>query len=254
MGREPCASGQKAHDIEGQLRVDLAAAFRMAAGFNWHESVGNHFSVAVSADGKRFLINPRWRHFSSIKASDLLLLDSADHRTPNRPDAPDPSAWSIHSQVHARVPQARCVLHLHPPFATALSALADPTLKPIDQNTARFYGRIAQDMQYGGIADEVNEGKRLAAALDGRRILMMGNHGVLVTASTIPEAFEDLYFLERACRTLILALSTGQDLNVMPPALASRTANDWETYSGMAFAHFDELKRALDSKDPSYAH
>jgi ribulose-5-phosphate 4-epimerase/fuculose-1-phosphate aldolase len=93
-----------------------------------------------------------------------------------------------------------------------------------------------------------------ASLLSCRRILMMGNHGVLVTASTIPEAFEDLYFLERACQTLILALSTGQDLNIMPPALASRTADDWENYSGMASAHFDELKRALDGKDPCYAH
>jgi ribulose-5-phosphate 4-epimerase/fuculose-1-phosphate aldolase len=83
---------------------------------------------------------------------------------------------------------------------------------------------------------------------------MMGNHGVLVVAATIPEAFEDLYFLERACQTMILAYSTGQELQVMTPALAARTARDWEEYSGMAFAHFDQLKRVLDSQDPSYAY
>jgi ribulose-5-phosphate 4-epimerase/fuculose-1-phosphate aldolase len=151
------------------------------------------------------------------------------------------------------MPRARCILHLHPPFATALSTLADPTLKPIDQNTARFYGRIAQDLDYGGIADEDREGARLAAALGDQRILMMGNHGVLVTAETVAEAFEDLYFLERACQTLILAYSTGQELRVMPPELAERTARGWDKYSPMASAHFDALKQGLDRAAPEYA-
>lgn len=240
-------------DMDWPLRVDLAAAFRLAARFNWHESVGNHFSVAISPDGKHFLMNPRWRHFSGIKASDLLMLDAEDQETMQRPDAPDRSAWAIHGQLHARLPQARCILHLHPPYATAVAALADPSLKPIDQNTARFYQRIAIDLAFGGIADDAAEGARLAGALGNRRILMMGNHGVLVTGPTIAEAFEDLYFLERACQTLILAYSSGQPLNVMSPALAERTALDWEDYSGMSFAHFDELKRTLDRQDPGYA-
>ncbi|WP_307269877.1 class II aldolase and adducin N-terminal domain-containing protein [Labrys wisconsinensis] len=240
-------------ETERRLRVDLAAAFRLAAQFNWHESVGNHFSASLSPDGRRFLMNPRWRHFSGIRASELLALDADDDRTMERPDAPDPSAWAIHGQLHARLPQARSILHLHPPYATAVAALADPTVPPIDQNTARFYNRIAVDRAYGGIADSAAEGARLADILGNRRVLMMGNHGVLVVAPTIAEAFEDLYFLERACQTLVLAYSTGQPLNVMSPELAERTAVDWEDYSGMSFAHFDELKRALDRQDPAYA-
>jgi ribulose-5-phosphate 4-epimerase/fuculose-1-phosphate aldolase len=243
-----------AADIEGHLRVELAAACRLAAGFNWHESVGNHFSVAVSADNKRFLMNPRWHHFSTVRASELQIFHVDDTDTMQRSDAPDPSAWSIHSQLHSSIPQARCILHLHPPYATALATLADPTLKPIDQNTARFHGRIAQDLNYDGIADSETEGRRLAAALGDRRILMMGNHGVLVVAPSIHEAFEDLYFLERACRTMILAYSTGQKLRMMEPALAARTARDWQEYSGMAGAHFRELEQALRRQDPTYAH
>ena len=84
-------------------------------------------------------MNPRWRHFSRIKASDLLLLDADDKATMERPDAPDPSAWCIHGHIHAGVPHARCVLHLHPPYATAIATLADPEIKPIEQNTARYY-------------------------------------------------------------------------------------------------------------------
>jgi len=239
---------------ERLLRIDLAAAFRLAVQFDWHESVGNHFSAAVSSDGRRFLMNPRWRHFADIRASELLLLDTDSPDTMARPDAPDPSAWAIHGQLHARLPAARCILHLHPPYATALAALADPSLKPVDQNTARFHDRIAVDLAYGGIADDAEEGARLANVLGNRRILMMGNHGVLIAAETIAEAFEDLYFLERACRTLILAYSTGQPLNVMPHALAERTARDWEDYSGMGSAHFAALKRALGVSDPTYAY
>jgi ribulose-5-phosphate 4-epimerase/fuculose-1-phosphate aldolase len=239
-------------DAEWALRVDLAAAFRLAASFNWHEAVGNHFSVAVSGDGRHFLMNPRWRHFSRIKASDLQLFDNQDEQTMQREDAPDPSAWCIHSQLHAKVPHARCVLHVHPPYATALSALKDPTILPIDQNTARFYGRVAQDLAYGGIADDPNEGARLAGVLGRHHTMMMGNHGVLVTAPTVAEAFDELYFLERACQTLMLAFASGQPLNVMSPELAERTARDWQAYSGASLAHFEELKRLLDEQDDSY--
>jgi ribulose-5-phosphate 4-epimerase/fuculose-1-phosphate aldolase len=237
---------------ERQLRIDLAAAFRLAAEFNWHESVGNHFSVALSPDGKQFLMNPRWRHFSRIKASDLLRLDG-DVRPVEGPDAPDPSAWAIHRNLHARLPHIGCILHLHPPYSTALTALADPDLKPIDQNTARFYGRVAIDLDYRGIADDDEEGTRLAGLLANHGIMLMGNHGILVTAPTIAQAFDELYFLERACQTMVLAYSTGQPLKIMPHDLATRTANDWDDYTDMSFAHFDELKKTLDDRDASYA-
>jgi ribulose-5-phosphate 4-epimerase/fuculose-1-phosphate aldolase len=235
-----------------ELRVELAAAFRIAAALDWHESVGNHFSVAVSPDGKRFLMNPRWRHFALIRASDLLLLDSDDETTMSRSDAPDPSAWCIHGRIHARLPAARCVLHLHPPYATALATLADPELKPVDQNTARFFRRVAVDREFGGIADDRAEGDRLAGVLGDRRAMIMGNHGVLATGATVAEAFEELYFLERAARTLVLAYSTGRPLAVLPDALAEKTARGWDAYAGQAGAHFRDLMRLLDAKDLSY--
>lgn len=249
----PLRTSDQAEDLEWQLRVDLAAAFRLAAQMNWHEAVANHFSLAVSADGRKFLINPRWRHFARIKASELLLLNSADAETLKRPDAPDPSAWCIHGNLHAELPQARCVLHVHPPYATAISALRDPDIKPVDQNTARFFNRLAIDLSYGGIADDQEEGARIVRALGNKRRMMMGNHGVLVVADSVAEAFDDLYYLERACQTLVLAYSTGQPLNVMADALAEKTARDWEEYGSSAAVHFEEMKLLLDREDPSYA-
>jgi ribulose-5-phosphate 4-epimerase/fuculose-1-phosphate aldolase len=244
------------HDLEGddlrQLRIDLAAAFRLTVEFGWHESVGNHFSAAVSADGKRFLLNPKWQHFGTIRASDLLLLDADDPDVMNRPGAPDPSAWTVHGTIHRERPSVRVLLHCHPPYATALSTLKDPSMKPLDNNTARFFGALGIDLGFGGIADDAEEGARLAAALGNNKTLMMGNHGVTCTGDTVAEAFEDLYFFEKAAKTLMLAYATGQPLAVLSDEVAQRTAEGWHGYKGMAFAHFDYLKSTLDRKDPSY--
>jgi ribulose-5-phosphate 4-epimerase/fuculose-1-phosphate aldolase len=238
---------------ERHLRIDLAAAFRLAVQFDWHEAVANHFSLAVSPDGRKFLMNPRWRHFSRLRASDLLLLDADDDTIMHTADAPDPTAWCIHGRIHRALPRARCILHLHTPHATAISALVDPEIKPIDQTTARYFNRVAYDLNYGGIADSTAEGDRLAAALGNQSTMLMGQHGVLVAGETVADAFDRLYYLERACRTLVLAYSTGQPLNVMGHDLAESTARAWEADTRQPLAHFAELKRGLDASDPSYA-
>ncbi|MFO1033663.1 MAG: class II aldolase and adducin N-terminal domain-containing protein [Hyphomicrobiales bacterium] len=236
-----------------QHRVDLAAAFRLAAHFDWHEAVANHFSLATSPDGKTFLMNPRWKHFSRIRASDLLSLNADDKSAMDRPDAPDLTAWSIHGRLHALLPQARCIIHLHPPYGTALASLADPEIKPIDQNTARFFNRVAMDMNYGGMANTDAEGERLGRLLGNKSIMMMGNHGILVVASTVAEAFDLAYYLERACRNLILAYQTGKPLHIMSDAVAEKTAQEWEADREQFLSHFSEMKAILDAKDASYA-
>jgi ribulose-5-phosphate 4-epimerase/fuculose-1-phosphate aldolase len=252
MGKSDASASAKSLENELQLRVDLAAAFRLVADFGWHESVGNHFSAAVSSDGRHFLLNPRWRHFSLIRASDLILLDATDDTVMDGPNAPDPSAWTIHGSIHCTVPNARVIVHCHPPYVTALACLKDPSLKPIDQNTARFFGIVGLDADFGGIADDATEGARLAGLLGNMPILLMGNHGVTVTAPTVAHAFEHLYFFERAAQTLMLAYASGQPLNVLTDEIAERTARDWLAYDGMAFEHFEQLKLMLDKKDPSY--
>jgi len=183
---------------EAAIRVDLAAAIRLACRADWHEGVANHFSAAVSADGRRFLVNPRWVHWSRVRASDLVLCDADDPATLDRPDAPDPSAWSIHSALHRMLPQARVALHIHPPHATALACLKDPAIKPVDQVTARFFNRLAYDRNFGGIASEGAEGERIAKAIGNHAAVMMGNHGVSTLGATVAEARDALYHLERA--------------------------------------------------------
>ncbi len=231
---------------EAALREDLSAAFRLAAKLGWHESVGNHFSAAVSDDGRRFLLNRRWQHFASICPADLLLLDADDAGVMDGPDAPDASAWTIHGTIHRLAPEARVVLHCHPVHSTALAMLADPVMKPLDNNTARFFNRVAYDRGFGGIADEAEEGLRLVRSLGGHKVMLMGNHGLLCAGQSVAEAFEDMYFFERATQTLLLAYASGQALAVLSDEIAEKTAQGWEPYRGMADAHFSYLKSTLD--------
>lgn len=239
---------------EQQLREDLAAAFQLAAKFDWHECVGNHFSATLSGDGSRFLLNPKWRHFSSIKASDLIevTLETGDEMEAR--DEIDSSAWTIHGAVHKTLPSAKVLLHLHPPYLTALTTLKDPTIKPIDQNTARFYNRVAIDLDYGGMADVADEGARIAGTFGNHQSMIMGNHGVSVVGETVAEAFTEFYYLEKAARTLVLAYSTGQPINEMSDEIAESTAKSWDAYRGMAEPFFTHLKSELDAEGGSYRH
>lgn len=234
---------------ERRLRIDLAAAFRLTARLGWSESVGNHFSAAVSADGKTFLLNRKWQHFATIRPADLMRLDADDEGALARPDAPDSSAWTIHGTMHRLCPQARVILHCHPPYSTALATLSDPLMKPLDNNTARFFNRVSVDQGFGGIADEAEEGLRLARALGERKTLLMGNHGLTCAGDSVAEAFEDLYFFEKAAQTLMIAYASGQPLNILSDEVAEKTARGWDAYRGMAAAHFDYLKSQLGDLD-----
>ena len=236
-----------------QERADLAAAFRWTVRLNLHEAVANHFSLAVNDDGTRFLMNPNQRHFSRIKASDLLLLDANDPDTLDHPDAPDPTAWGLHGSVHRHCPHARCVMHVHSIFATVLASLADSNLPPINQNTATFYNRYVIDEEFGGLAFE-EEGERCASMLSDPKIkvMIMGNHGILVLGSDVADTFNRLYYFERAAETYIRALQTGQPLKVLSDEIAEKTARELEDYPDQSDRHFAELKAILDDEEPDY--
>jgi ribulose-5-phosphate 4-epimerase/fuculose-1-phosphate aldolase len=235
-------------------RQNLAAAFRWTARLNLHEAVANHFSLAVNREGTRFLINPNGRHFGRITASSLIEIDANDPDTMSRPDAPDPTAWGLHGSIHRACPHATCVMHVHSVHATVLASLADSRLPAIDQNSAMFFNRHVVDDHYGGMAFEA-EGARCAAMLADPKIvaMVMGNHGVLVIGRSVAEAFNRLYYFERAAETYIRALQTGRPLRVLPDEIAEKTAREWEAYPGFADAHLHELRAILDAGDPGYA-
>lgn len=245
---------QHANITHWDQRQDLAASFRWTARLGMHEAVANHFSLAVNSEGTRFLINPNGRHFSRITASSLIEIDALDPTTLSRPDAPDPTAWGLHGAIHRACAHARCVMHVHSIHATVLASLADSRLPAIDQNSAMFHNRHVVDEHFGGMAFDA-EGARCAAMLSDPKVIamVMGNHGVLVIGATVAEAFNRLYYFERAAETYIRALQTGRPLRVLPEAVAEKTAQEWETYPGFAEAHLRELRAILDAEDPGYA-
>ena len=219
-----------------------------------HEAVANHFSLAVNPEGTRFLINPNQMHFARIRASDLLELDANDPDVLNRPGAPDATAWGLHGSLHRRCRHARCVMHLHSPFATVLASLDDSILPPIDLNTATFFNRTIVDGTLGDLAFEA-EGERCAAMLtDPRiRIMVMGNHGVLAIGDGVADTFNRLYYFERAAQTYVRALQTGKPLRLIPTEVAERIARELECYPEQAERHFAEIKALLDEEGSSYA-
>ncbi len=235
-------------------RVELAASFRWTERLGFHEAVANHFSLAVNDDGTKFLMNPNQMHFSRIKASDLLLLDANDPETLDRPGAPDPTAWGLHGSVHRRCPHHRCVMHVHSIHATVLASLADSRLPPIDQNTATFFNRYVIDESFGGLAME-SEGERCATQLADpkKKVMIMGNHGILVMGDSVADCFNRMYYFERASETYIRALQTGQPLRVLSDEIAEKTAQELEDYPGQSDQHLSELMAILDSEGSDYA-
>lgn len=237
-----------------EQRVDLAAAFRWTARLNMHEAVSNHFSLAVNDDGTQFLMNANQVHFSRIRASELLLLDANDPSSLEGPNAPDPTAWGLHGAIHRHCPHARCAMHVHSIHSTVLACLADSTLPPIDQNCAVFFNRVAIDEEYGGLAFE-EEGERCAALFSDprKKVMVMGNHGIMVIGETVAETFNRMFFFERAAETYIRALQTGQKLRILSDEIAEKTAREIEEYPGQDERHLAELKAILDDEGSSYA-
>jgi ribulose-5-phosphate 4-epimerase/fuculose-1-phosphate aldolase len=248
---------QTSVDAEHSARIDLAACYRLADRFGLNEGIDNHLTLLMPGYTDRFLLAPFGMHWSEVKASDFLVVDFKG-KVLSGQGAVEDTALYIHQPVHRLSPQGRCVLHTHMPYATALCMLQNPRLEMAVQSALGFYNDVAYDPGYNGLAFDETEGERLARALGDKSVLMMGNHGVLVVGKTIPQAFERLYFLERAAQAQVLALSTGRPLQVIPEDIIKMTVAQFSaggTVGGRdrAELHFEALKRVLDRSHSDYA-
>ena len=236
-----------------EILNDLAAVFRWTAKLNMHEGIANHFSVCLPDSDGSFYVKGTGMHFSNIKASDLVLIENKNfEKMKKKPEIVDPTAINIHGASHKKIPNARCILHVHSKYATALSCLKDPTLPPIDQNTMRFYNRVGVYGDFGGLGFE-EESEKMANIIGNHNILLLANHGILTASPSVAQAFDDLFYFEKACETYITALSTGKELNIASPEVAEKTAQDWENYStDMAELHLKAVRSILDSENPDY--
>ena len=241
------------HPAVQQARVELAACFRMAARLGMHEGICNHFSAVLPGRDDLFLVNPFGLAFEEITASSLLVCDFNGNVVAGD-GVPEITAYYIHARVHLRLPRARVAFHTHMPNATALAMLEGPPLLWAGQTALKFYGRTAVDEDFNGLALGTAEGDRIAAAIGDADVVFMKNHGVMVVGTSIAEAWDDLYYLERACEVQRLALSTGRPLKPVPAELAERTYRQRRSGgNASALQHLQGIRRLLDKADPAYA-
>ena len=200
-----------------EARCDLAAIFLLSARESMHEGIANHAQKTPSDYG----------------------------------ESVDPTAWWIHGAMHRNKPKARCIVHLHSHYATALSALKNPILPPIDQTSCRFFNRVVIDVGFDGMGLN-NEAERLSTLLGDKRVVMMGNHGFMTVGESPALAFDLAYFYERACRTYLTSLSTGLDLSILSDSIAEKTAKQWENQDKTVDKHLNAIRSVLDGEAPDY--
>ena len=237
-----------AHDpnaLARQGRIDLAAGLRWAARLGLNEGVCNHFSLEIAPD--RYLINPQGMHWSEVCASDILLINGKGDVLEGKHPL-EPTAFFIHSHIHRANPQAKCILHTHMPYATALTLIAGGRVEWCNQNALRFWGRIAYDDTYNGVALADAEGQRIAGQLNGKDVMFMASHGVTVVGASVAWAFDDLYYLERACMHQVLAVqgAGGKPLRRIPDDMCERVSAQIAGERQQSDLFFDSIKRMLD--------
>lgn len=248
---------EPAADPVRQARIDLAAAHRLAVMHGFHEGMCNHFTLTLPGSTDRFLLIPYGLHWSEVSASDFMVV-TYDGTVVEGSGTAEQSAFCIHAPVHRLLPSAACVLHTHMPFATALNLLEEPRLEMVGQTAVGLARHIAYDPDYTGIAFDPSEGERLAAVLgEDKTVLFMANHGVLVTGKSVSQAFDRLYYLERACQAQLYAMWTGQRLKHIPEPILKKTMAQFAAPMNPSntphhVTHFAALKRLLDRREPDY--
>jgi ribulose-5-phosphate 4-epimerase/fuculose-1-phosphate aldolase len=206
-----------------RLREDLSVALRAAYFYGFSEGICNHFSVELPDQSGRFLLNPRGILWSKLLSDDIVMVDREGAVLAGRHQV-EPTAMYIHAAVHLHCRKA-VVLHSHMPFATSLALTKQGRLDTtLSQTAMRFHGKITSDKNYNGLALSAQEGERIAKSINTANVGFLANHGVIVCADRIDYAFDDLYYLERACELEVRARSTGLELTSVSDELASHVA------------------------------
>ncbi len=236
---------------EWQLRVDLAACYRLVAAYGWSDLIFTHISARLPGDEHHFLINPYGLLFEEITASSLIKVDQQCNKLMDSPFPVNPAGFVIHSAVHAVRDDAGCVLHTHTRAGVAVSAQASGVL-PISQQSTFVLASLGYH-SYEGVALRDEEKPRLQADLGSANHLMLRNHGLLTVATSIPEAFLLMYNFESTCQIQISA-QAGGELTQVDPRIIDGIGHAMRTQStgiGGAFA-WPAMLRKLDRMDSSF--
>lgn len=235
---------------ESQARCDLAAAHRLSVIYGLNEGTWNHMSLSHPQDSNLSLNTPGYTHWSQVNASNLVLTHSdGTFISGGRP--PIKAAAIIHHPVHQARPDIQCLIHVHTPHITALGMQKGVRLDTCgSQQAAQFHDDIAWYETYDGVLIDPAEGKRMCDALGDKRILMLRNHGVIVTGSSAAQAFLDLYQLERACLYQLLATAGSAEIQQIPEQHAAEMCR--MAKAGHSDPHFAAMRRLLDEQESNY--
>lgn len=233
---------------EAELRVQLAAAYRLVAKFRMSDLIYTHLSVRVPGPEHHFLLNPYGMMFDEVTASSLVKVDIEGNLVGTSSGTVNPAGFVIHSAIHAAC-DANCVMHTHSRYGMAVSAL-ECGLLPISQFALQFYNRVAYH-HYEGLALDIDERDRLVNDLGDKKVMILRNHGLLTAGQTIPEAFILMFYLERACEVQILAQSSGSRLVIPPENVCQHTAQQQDV-EDLGQLEWPALIRMLDREDQSY--
>ena len=249
------AKDVRTDSAEWRMRVDLAAAHRLAHLHGFSEGIFNHLTTSVPGKPDRYLQIPFGLHWSEITASCFLEVGH-DGKVLKGEGERELSGYCIHAPIHRLIPDAVCVMHTHMPFASALARLEDPQIKPIGQTEVGLMKDVVYDDHYTGPAFDCAEGERLAGLLGSKTVMIMANHGVLTVGKSVAEAYDSLYYLERVAQVQLYAMWTGQRLKPLPQDVVDKTM---QTIGGPLYGkkphwehHFEALKRMLDRREPDY--
>ncbi|HWI27715.1 MAG TPA: class II aldolase/adducin family protein [Stellaceae bacterium] len=239
-----------------QVRVDLAAAHRLAVMHGLNEGIFNHLTCRVPGTNDRYYQIPFGLHWSEVRASSFMEVGYDGTLRAGEGEI-EQSCYCIHAPLHRLVPGAAAVFHTHMPFASALTRLEDPEILPIGQTELGTSVHAAYDDTYTGPAFDPAEGERLAGAIGDKTVLMMANHGALTVGRTIAEAYDRLYYLERVAQVQLYAMWTQRPLKRLPQSVIEATEAEFRnnrSYGGKKPAqwHFEALRRILDRQEPDY--
>jgi len=237
---------------EWQMRIDLAACYRLADLFGFSDIVWNHITAKVP-NTEQFLINRFGLRFDEVTASNLVTIDVdgnvVDPGSGTSEEDINVTGYVIHSAIHAARPDVHCVMHSHPENGLAVSVLRDGLI-PMIQDAMPFHNRVAYH-DYEGLAVDTGERERLAASLGDKMVMILRNHGLLTCGETVAEAFMHMYYLERACKVQMQVLASGADFELPPPDICEAAARQ---YAHFPYGKYEwpALLRLVDERSPGF--
>ncbi len=248
----PSRQGQVS-DAEWQVRMDLAAAYRLVAAFHWDDLVFTHITARVPGTDDQFLINPYGLLFEEITASSLIKIDLQGNKLDDSPYPVNPAGFTLHSAIHAARHDAQCVLHTHTLNGVAVSAQKQGVL-PLSQQSIFVLASLAYH-DYEGVALREDEKARLVADLGDAHFLMLRNHGLLTLGPSVADAFLSMYLFEAVCAIQVRAQAGGGELIPIDPAIigtAQAQARQVTRGQGAGALTWPGLLRRLDRINPGY--